>query len=262
MPADYAHNRFGDLVRERLKDPVRRAVCASPDCYAIGLQGPDIFFFYNPFRDNAVGDCGNAIHAAPGRALFEPAAAILREAGSEARRSYLAGLLCHFVLDSACHPFINEQVAQRRVLHTELEADFERALMVSEGVDMDRLRPLEAIRPRRAHAAAIAPFYPARTAQEIYKSYRAMRLCKKLLWAPNANRNALLLRLMHKIGLDEEICQIVVSKQPNPNCAEASARLLQLFHKAVPEAAAVIEGFFEAAEQGKELGARFDVTFG
>ena len=46
MPALYAHNRFGQKVLEQLKGELKDIVTAHDTQFKIGLQGPDIFFFY------------------------------------------------------------------------------------------------------------------------------------------------------------------------------------------------------------------------
>ena len=53
MPAVYAHRRFGEKVLAACQNDVARTAIESyPDLYNIGLQGPDILFYYDPLRKN------------------------------------------------------------------------------------------------------------------------------------------------------------------------------------------------------------------
>jgi hypothetical protein len=44
----------------------------------------------------------------------------------EAALAYIYGFICHFALDSTCHGYIDEKIAQSGVSHTEIEVEFER----------------------------------------------------------------------------------------------------------------------------------------
>ena len=51
MPAVYAHRRFGEKVLAACQNDVARTAIESYlDLYNIGLQGPDILFYYDPLR--------------------------------------------------------------------------------------------------------------------------------------------------------------------------------------------------------------------
>lgn len=62
MPAFYAHDRFGKKVAERLPKTLQQTVKRHYRQYRIGLQGPDLFFFYQPYRPNRVTKYGNHLH--------------------------------------------------------------------------------------------------------------------------------------------------------------------------------------------------------
>ena len=65
MPAAYAHYTFGKKVFLALPEGIRQAVAASPQTkrlFALGLQGPDPFFFYRPFYPNRVLGLAGKIH--------------------------------------------------------------------------------------------------------------------------------------------------------------------------------------------------------
>ena len=71
MPAVYAHYRFGAKVSRKLPEDLRKIATTYHPQFTIGLQGPDIFFFYRPYRKNRIARYGNHLHEIPAREFFE-----------------------------------------------------------------------------------------------------------------------------------------------------------------------------------------------
>ena len=96
MPAVYAHRRFGEKVLAACQNDVARTAIESyPDLYNIGLQGPDILFYYDPLRKNHYKAAGDAMHNAPAAPFFEAGAAHVNgRPEGQALLSYLLGFLC------------------------------------------------------------------------------------------------------------------------------------------------------------------------
>ena len=103
MPANYAHYRFGKQLLSGMCPNDRRSIQRFRRLYDMGLHGPDIFFYYNPLIKTATGQLGGVFHAQSGQEFF---ARVCAQAGSEAGRVYLLGLLGHYCLDSVCHPYV------------------------------------------------------------------------------------------------------------------------------------------------------------
>ena len=74
MPAFYAHDRFGKEVSARLNGELKEIVKRYYRQFRIGLQGPDLFFFYRPYLPNKVSEYGNHLHAISAYPFFEHAA--------------------------------------------------------------------------------------------------------------------------------------------------------------------------------------------
>ena len=121
MPATYAHYRFGKLLLPTLPGDVRQCIQRFRRMYDLGLQGPDFFFFYNPFVKTATGTLGSVFHHQTGQEFFPTAC---KAATSDAARAYLYGLLGHYCLDSICHPFVNRLVTIGEAQHILLESEF------------------------------------------------------------------------------------------------------------------------------------------
>ena len=58
MPAMYAHDTFGRKVAAKLPLSVKQPILQYPQMFRVGLQGPDVLFFYNPFTEHPIGNAG------------------------------------------------------------------------------------------------------------------------------------------------------------------------------------------------------------
>ena len=117
MPTTYAHDLFGQKVYRQLPDQVKEIIRKNGELYRIGLHGPDIFFYYFIFK-NHVSSVGYRMHKEKARAFFAQGMAQVRETGDEALLAYLLGFGCHYLLDSSCHPFVNEMNDKGRISHS------------------------------------------------------------------------------------------------------------------------------------------------
>ena len=107
MPSTYAHRRFGTNVLEHLPDELRAQLEQNRELYDIGLHGPDLLFYYHAAKSNPVGALGNAMHEEPGRVFFDRARRVVHcETDRDAALAYALGFVCHFALDSTCHPYV------------------------------------------------------------------------------------------------------------------------------------------------------------
>ena len=114
MPAVYAHRRFGEKVLAACRnDEARTAIETYQDLFNIGLQGPDILFYYDPPAPKPLQGRRRRFARRPGRALFEAGAAHVNgRPEGQALLSYLLGFLCHFALDSECHSYIEYEIGR------------------------------------------------------------------------------------------------------------------------------------------------------
>lgn len=163
MPALYAHDRFGREVSGRLDGEWRELIEKYDRQYQIGLQGPDIFFFYGAHTNNKVVRFGEHLHQVSAYPFFQHAVKVIQETGRDSGEyAYLLGFLCHFVLDSECHPYVEEMIQESGVQHLEIEAEFEKLLLRLDGRDPVAF-PLDTLVPTDEETArSIQPFYPVK----------------------------------------------------------------------------------------------------
>ncbi len=262
MPAFYAHDRFGEKVWKKTDGEIREIILKHYKQFEIGLQGPDIFFFYRPYSKNKVVKYGNRLHSVSARAFFERAVKAAERAGRDsAQYAYLLGFICHFILDSECHPYVAEMIEETGVQHLEIEEEFEKYLLKRDGLHplayrLGRLVPTDVYT-----AKAIAPFYPGISWQVARSSLRWLRFIKNLLRAPGRVKQGLINTIMKMRGRYAYSKGLMHQRVDNPKCAGSNQGLYRRFTQAIEIAVEMIESFDESVREGRELNLRFDRTF-
>ncbi len=174
MPDCVAHYKFGQDVLERLDTHLKSCIFAYRQEYNVGLQGPDIFFFYKPYRKTDIADYGIVCHEQPAIRMFAPILAKVRE---NAALSYLMGLICHYTLDACCHPYV---YGHSRELsdHLRMEAAYDRHILAQYGFAKARCLLVYGYKP---DFNAMAELWPGISAETIRKCVKAARFYSWLL---------------------------------------------------------------------------------
>lgn len=118
------HYRFGVMVREEASERIQKIIDENREMFDLGLQGPDLLFFYRPYRKNMVSNIGYAFHVERAKEFLLHIYDV-RDLKNSALTSYLLGMCCHYMLDRELHPFIWEK-APTSIEHQTLEASLER----------------------------------------------------------------------------------------------------------------------------------------
>ena len=274
MPTTYAHYRFGRDVCRHLPKEFQNIIHSHGGLYNIGLHGPDLLFYYKIFQKNPVNQTGFDMHAKPGKEFFLNAAQVMRPGcGRNSRRpsltfisaskyAYLFGFLCHFALDSNCHPYVEHMVRKTGISHSEIEAELDRDLMIRDGLNPMTCRPTSHLRARSFYGNIIARFFPGITSRQVVASIRYMKICCNLL-APSGEKLRFLTRHLMKGGhIPATFQDMVIKERPNPACAPIVRELERRYKKAVQDAAELIVNFKDHTEQGAPLDKRLEHTFG
>lgn len=265
MPSTYAHFIFGKKVFRALPRELRQITRRYRDLYLIGLHGPDILFYYKALTSNAVNAVGFGMHDKPAAEFFCRAAQIVRreKGGSEERElAYLLGFVCHFALDSACHSYIENKIRISGISHTEIESEFDRMLMVQNGLDPLRHSLTGHIRPTAENAASIAPFFKNVTAAQTERALRSMVWYNRLLRAPGRNKRRAIYAVLKISGNYEAMQGMMINRKTNPACVDSSLRLEKLMSRAVPLSVNLCKNFWGFVEKREDLSPYFERTFG
>lgn len=256
LPSFYAHARFGQQAAQSI--PEQLTVQRFPQLFHVGCYGPDFFFFYQPMFKTKMGALGSQFHHQTGKEFFEAAAAHLKENPSEGGRAYLYGVLCHYALDSVCHPLIRRESAEGCPGHTELEAEFDRHLLTLDGKEAPHRQNLgRKMKLTWGECVTVSGFYPPATAYTVRLGVGTMALVCRALTMKNRE----LLQTLFRLGGTYAV-QLVMFTRPNHRCAHLIEPLEQLYQQALerfPTLAAQLDALLE---NGTPLGPEFDATFG
>lgn len=263
MPTTYAHYKFGKEVISALPRPLQTSVEQNRELFDMGLHGPDLLFYYRPAMKNTVNTQGYELHDKMADIFFENAVHVIENSENPgAARAYIYGVICHFALDSECHPYIEKMIQTSGISHSEIEMEFDRLLMKEDYINPVRHLSTGHIHPSRENGEVIAPFYQDLTPQIIEKCMKSMIFYHKVLLAPGKTKRRLLFGGMKLIGAYNGMHGMVMSLEPNPECREYCRLLKRLFAGAVPLAAGLIIQYQKKLFQGGELSSRFHRTFG
>ncbi|MDD5968676.1 MAG: zinc dependent phospholipase C family protein [Anaerostipes sp.] len=266
MPSNYAHYSFGKQVYQKQPAFIKKIIHDHLDLYLIGLHGPDIFFYYHPLSTHPINQMGNNMHDQSGLSFFGPACDLIRQQKQTAKQhamlAYILGFLCHFSLDTCCHSYIEKKILSSHISHTEIEAEFDRYLMVQEGYPPLKHHLTTHIRPTRKNTATIASFFPMVSQQQVSHSLITMIFCDHLLLAPHEWKRKLLYSGMKFFGKYESLHGMIINRSPNPHCKDSCMRLEKLMDSAIPLCLKLTENLMEHLNHYVPLDQEFLQTFG
>ncbi len=263
MPTTYAHYRLGEAVRRQLPESVQKIINGNQELFHFGVHGPDHFFYYNPLMKTAVGKIGSIIHEEPAKKFFTRAAWMIHRCNDkEAHLAYAYGYLCHFAMDYVCHGYIKEQMEEKNLSHYEIEAEYDRRLLVMDGY----ANPVQVCVTRHLHpsgknAAVIADFYENVTEKQINKSLKGMLLYLNILRAPNRYLRKLLFAGMKIVGIYHSMSGLVMNYEEKQECNETTNELVARFDVALQTAVSLIMEFGKFFAQGGALSETFCYNF-
>ena len=261
MPTTYTHYRFGKDVLSCLSLPLRNSINEYRELFDIGLHGPDIFFYYRAMHKNKVNQIGYRMHEEPASKFFLYGKEVLKNAPMKtAGRVYLYGFICHFALDSVCHPYIEKMIHERDVLHSEIETELDRIFMAEDGLDPVTYPTYKLIVPSIRNGMAISQFFEDATPAHVCKALKGMSMDLKLLH-PKSDRMRKVLYTLIKISRQTEIRGMVMTKDSNPDCLDYCELLQKLYAEAIPVAVSLINQYQSALFKDTPLSDRFDLNF-
>lgn len=263
MPTTYAHYRMGETVRKQLPESIQNIISGNEELFHFGVHGPDHFFYYNPLIKTDVGAIGTRVHEQPAKTFFTKAAHVIHKCSDkDARLAYVYGYLCHFAMDYVCHGYIGEQMEEKGLSHYEIEAEYDRRLLVMDGYE----RPAEVcvtkhMHPSMRNARIIAGFYEGVTAKQVYKSLRGMPFYLNILRAPDKKLRRLLFLAMKIAGIYKKMGGLVMNYEESPKCSETTDELVRRFDVAVEVAVPLLMEYERFYAQGGMLPDTFCYNF-
>ncbi len=263
MPTTYAHDLFGQKVYRQLPENMKKIIRENGELYRIGLHGPDIFFYYFIFKKQVSG-VGYRMHKEKAAAFFQEGMAQVRERKDEALLAYLLGFGCHYLLDSTCHPFVNEMHDKGKISHSLLEIEFDRFLMEENGKNPYTYYPSDCIRASEKNAAVIHRAFPLVKKRNILLSLKLMKfMTNQLVCDDGGGRRSRLAKISSFGGRKAQSSLIdhFMMAQPAGGSREPVEKLDQLFEAAVAEAPKELEELYRLSIEEGSLSPRWNRTY-
>lgn len=262
MPALYAHNRFGADVVEQLDVELQTILKKYYTQFRIGMQGPDIFFFYRPLFHTPVSKCAGDMHDENADKFFENAVKVIERKGRNSREyAYILGFICHFALDSECHPYVEQMVEQIGVGHMEMEGEFDKFLLRADGKNALSFPIAKYIPTDDMTVETIYHFFPEMSRAEIKESLKTYKLAKRVFTAPNKWKQRVINTLLRIAGVYKKYYGLMHSYDDNPKCQKTNQGLEKRYNKAILVATELIQSYDERVQKNAPLSERFQRTY-
>lgn len=262
MPTTYAHYTFGRRVLENLNPEIRTLVSKHLPLYYLGLHGPDILFYYNPLHANPVIQAGDRLHQQNADLFFESARKIIaRCPDPDAGTAYILGFICHFMLDSECHPYIEEMVSKTGVSHAEIETELDRILLVDDGLNPLKFKPTGHLSPSPRYAACISLFFKGISEKQILSALKSMKIHLNILAAPGHLKRLLVTAALRITGNYNKMIGLIIRPDPNPACADTCSELKTKLASAISPTVRMIQEYNAALGTSEPLSGRFKKNY-
>ncbi len=263
MPAAYTHYRFGKDVLECLPFVYKKPIKKYRELFDIGLHGPDILFYYKPLSSNPVSQSGFAMHDKPGTEFFEKACEIYKSLNNpDTLKAYLYGFICHFALDSTCHPYIEKMTSESGIDHNEIETELDRYFMRKDRIQPSKYIPVQHIHPRIEAGIIISPCFDSVTPENIADALKDMIRVHKLLHVSGNGKRKCLYLALKLLGKYDSVQGLIMKPETKDICQKYCILLNKLYTEAVTVAASLIQQYAGVLDHEGTLPSRFAQTFG
>ncbi len=256
MPAVYAHYVFGKKVFRALPEKERILIRRRKDLFLLGLHGPDLLFYYKPVRKNRINQMGRRMHRELAAEFFEKGRMEWEKRKSEGLRVYLYGFLCHFILDSECHPYVNCYMEEKQVGHMEIETEFDRYLMELDGYDPLEYLPVHHLISRSGSRKEIVRMLDGVSEEQVLACVRGFRKTIAFFVCRSRRKKNVLRNFFRLIGEEKGIGGLIMDGEVNLDCQESDLFLEERLEKAVLTAVEEIGNYSSVLDGEGLLSAR------
>ncbi|MDO5424337.1 MAG: zinc dependent phospholipase C family protein [Eubacteriales bacterium] len=251
MPTTFTHDLFGKQVCQKLPEDLQELLGRNEQAYRIGLHGPDILFYYQVFSKNEVNGLGYRMHQEPADAFFQNCRKLARE--DEETAAYVLGFLCHFMLDSTCHPYIAKYQKKTGAGHDEIETDLDRVLMEKTGKNPFTYHPAAFVRPTPELSRKIAAVFGGRVSEkQVTTALCSMKSLTGIMVCRVQMKRDLILGVLKLLGCYDSLQGHIMRKNRCKRCETSTRELLELIRVSIPETVCIVEEYWNTlAEDGE-----------
>ena len=264
MPSIYTHHCFGKEVLKCLPEDLSEICKKYKNAFRFGVQGQDFVFLFLPFLKLKTNRLGYKMHRTPAKDIIRPLIPLLKETGINSEEyAYLIGFICHFMLDSECHGYVNQKAKEKGYNHLVMEMEFDRYLLNKNKKNAIHF-PIYRLIPHDPNTIkALAHVYAQFGASErqIAEALKGMYFYKKLFTTGKTLQRAII-RLGMKITLHyKQLEGHMMDLIPKKSSAVTNQALSMLYQNAIEKTADIIKEFHIHFPDGKPLNERFSCDF-
>jgi len=222
MPYNLTHARVALPAREQVNPPVRQLIDAHRGEFLIGTMGPDPYFggsrpkpLFAPCREELAG----MLHSLDARGLFRVMFALSQ--GDDVLTAYTLGFLCHFLLDTTAHPYIEARFPGKE--HTPAEIKFDLMMTGRMHISGVPAPPKEFYRTQNLsgldalHASLTRELFGMRTAGAFARGFRKWIFVNTLSYDPSDRKLRFFSRVENRLDMPGKFTGFIVAHHPDPD---------------------------------------------
>lgn len=245
MPAFYAHKLFGERVFACLPTSLQNHLAPHKTAFILGTESPDLLFYHKPFKKNQTKQKGSDLHHVSAKPFFVHCAEIIDgtiDKTQSIEAAYVAGCICHFMLDNACHPHVY-RLEDTGVSHGLIESEFDKYLKRQQGERVHK-NAAKGLTGKHGIAPAIAHVLQVET-NEVKRAIKTMKRVNGCFSCPLRTFHALARVVLKKAHADTFESMFLHFKD-DADCTALNPALQTQLENAVEPTAQVIQAFFHA----------------
>ena len=249
MPAIFAHDLYGRNVFLDLKKEIRDVIRKEKDCFYLGVQGPDVLFFYRPLGKNPINQKGYRYHERPAMEFFAHGLEVMRNTEDEkekaAIQAYLFGMACHYALDHSLHGDVDRLEKETGFTHAQIETELDRRLLVKE--EMDPVRAYTACHLKNTPMTRLAVMKVLKEDEAVAKeAILSFKTITRLFINTGERFKKFLGVVMKAAGCYEKYYGMVMKEEVTSGLEETTDLLEEMFVSAVPFGVKLLEGLYDS----------------
>lgn len=256
MPAIFAHDLYGRNVFMELEKEIQTIIRMNRDCFYLGVQGPDVLFFYRPWGKNPINQKGYRYHERPAAEIFAHGLEVMRREENPEKKSalqaYLLGFACHFALDNSLHGEIGCQEQATGCTHAEIETELDRRLLTQ--AEMEPVRAYTACHLKNTPMTRYAVMQILKEDEpQAKEAIITFKWITRLFINTGETFKRFLGVVMKAIGCYDKYYGMVMKKLPKEGLEDTTDLLEEMFAHAVPFGVKLVEGLYSSMKKRDSL---------
>lgn len=261
MPALATHYFFGQEVLKRLPQEIHAFICSNKSAFDLGLQGPDILFYYKPFKPNEITKLGSYIHWQNAEKIINSAILAIKETKDDLALSYLLGFACHFILDSSLHSDIS-RIAPKIKDHFLLEAEMDRQIISKNYLDKPyMLKRYKLIKTCFWRYDWLQIIYPNVKIKKLKKCVRSIAFYQRFLYSRGDIKKKLLIFMEKALKKDGTFTSMMINKQKNEKFSRPVSELCKKLDGIFIKGVVAIKNIYGCMQSDIALHSLFNKNF-